>query len=308
MNVSRVAGLLAALMFAFVAPASARTGVAAAAPAQLRAVEPALFVARDADSTLYLFGTVHIRQPGADWGGANAHAALAESEEVWTELEITDDVQTRAAGLVLQHGMLPPGQTLSALLSPQENGRLQLMTKRLGVPSAMFERMRPWLAAITLSILPMQQAGYESGAGVDEAIDAAADAAGKRMRAFETIEQQIGFLANLSPELQRQMLVETLVSTEDTSQFDALSQAWERGNLEAMEAQVIDEMRDSYPEVYAVMFVQRNNAWIETLMRELDGAGVDFVAVGAGHMLGDDGLVAQLRARGVTVERVSPAE
>jgi hypothetical protein len=258
-----------------------------------------LFVARDADSRLYLFGTVHIRRPGADWGGANAHAALAEADEVWTELEITPDVQARASALVLQRGMLPEGQTLSSLLRPEENGRLRAMTKRLGVPSAMFERMQPWLAAITLSLLPMQQAGYQSGAGVDEAVDAAADAMGKRRRAFETIEQQIGFLADLSPELQRQMLVETLSSTpEGANEFEALSNAWERGDIEALEGAVIDDMRDQYPEAYDVMFVERNNAWIETLMRELDGAGVDFVAVGAGHMLGEHGLVAQLRARG----------
>jgi uncharacterized protein YbaP (TraB family) len=67
---------------------------------------------------------------------------------------------------------------------------------------------------------------------------------------------------------------------------------------------VVDDTREEYPDVYEALFVRRNNAWIEILLRELQGSGVDFVAVGAGHLLGEDGLVAQLRARGYTVERV----
>lgn len=305
----KLAALAIALMIAVLTPAYAERAPQAAAAAELRPVEPALFVARDADSAIYLFGTVHVRLPGADWGGANAHAALVEADEVWTELELTPDVQARAGPLVMQYGMLPAGQTLSSLLTPEEYGRLRATTKRLGVPIAMFERMRPWMASLTLSMLPMMQAGYDADAGVDQAIDAAAQALGKRTRAFETIEQQIGFLANLGEDVQRQMLVETLTQAEPGAmQADEMTTAWERGDMEALERLVVDDTRDEYPEVYQVLFVQRNNAWIDTLMTELQGSGVDFVAVGAGHMLGADGLVEQLRARGVSVERVSPAE
>jgi uncharacterized protein YbaP (TraB family) len=169
----------------------------------------------------------------------------------------------------------------------------------------MIEAMQPWLAAITLSVLPMIQAGYDPNAGVDREIDAAAEAAGKRMRAFETIEEQIGFLSGFSPEMQRQMLLDAIAETEKgPSQLDALSVAWEQGDLEVLEEYVIDDMREEYPELYDVLFVRRNAAWMEMLMRELGGAGVDFVAVGTGHLLGEHGLVAQLRARGVQVERV----
>ena len=82
------------------------------------------------------------------------------------------------------------------------------------------------------------------------------------------------------------------------------SAAWERGDLATLERVVIDEFKAEAPEAYDVIFTQRNMAWTEALMVELEGSGVDFVAVGAGHMLGDDGLVALLRARGVSVERV----
>jgi uncharacterized protein YbaP (TraB family) len=281
--------------------------IAPAAPAQTppKAITPALFAARDVDSTIYLFGTVHVRRPGAPWGGAAAQAALAEAEEVWTEVEISPALETRTQALVREYGMAPPGRPLSSWLNAEENARLDALTRRLGVPDQMIEAMQPWLAALTLTVLPMMQAGYDPNAGVDRAVDAAGDAAGKRMRAFETIEQQIRFLAGFSDEVQREMLLEAISETEKgPQQLDGLSLAWERGDLDALEELVIEGMREEYPELYDGLFARRNAAWIEMLLSELDGAGVDFVAVGAGHLLGEDGLVAQLRARGVRVERV----
>lgn len=301
-KVPTLTGAVAALAL-FATPACARTP-ATSAPAST-AVHPALFAVRDADSTIYLFGTVHVRRPGADWGGANAQAALREASEVWTEIEISPDSDARGQQLAMQLGMAPADQPLSATMTPEQYQRFSALTQRLGVPAANFERMKPWMAAITLTVLPMMQAGYDPQAGIDRAIDAAADAGGKQRRAFETIDQQLGFLAGLSPEMQHQMLLDTIDETEEgPAQLDALSAAWERGDVDALKAQVIDEMRSEYPELYNVLFVQRNAAWVETLIHEMEGSGVDFVAVGAGHLVGPDGLVAQLRARGLRVERV----
>jgi hypothetical protein len=83
-----------------------------------------------------------------------------------------------------------------------------------------------------------------------------------------------------------------------------MTAAWERGDLDTLERFVVDNMREHYPELYATLFVERNGAWVDTLVRELEGAGVDFVVVGAGHLLGADGLLAQLRARGYAVARM----
>ncbi len=292
--------------FLIIAPACARTPAAT----ETREISPALFVVRDADSTLYLFGTVHIRRPGSPWAGENAQRALEESEEVWTEIEMSEGADARAAMLMMRHGAAPADQPLSSLLTAEENARLAEMAEGLGLNAAVFERMRPWFAGLMLAVWPMVQAGYDPEAGVDRAIDEIADAAGKRRRALETMEQQVSFLAGMSMEAQMQMLREALAETQKNpmAEFDAMSAAWESGDLDTLERYVIDDTRDQYPEVYDVMFVQRNNAWMEMLDAELDGAGIDFVAVGAGHLLGEHGLVEQLRARGHNVERVSPAE
>lgn len=266
---------------------------------------PALFVARDADSTMYLFGTLHIRRPERPWGGARAQAGVAEASEIWTEMEISPASDAVTQSLAMQYGLNPPGQPLSSYFSAEENARISAVAQNLGLQPQMLEAMRPWLAGITISIMPMMRAGFDPAAGADRQIDAFGDANGKTMRWFETAEEQIQFLSSFSPEVQRQMLLEAVDEAEKGSQqIELMASAWENGDLATLERLVITDIRDEYPEFYRVLLVDRNNAWVDVLTRELNGSGVDFVAVGAAHLLGEEGVVAQLRARGFTVERV----
>jgi uncharacterized protein YbaP (TraB family) len=277
----------------------------AQAPAQAEGIAPSLYVVRDADSTMYLYGTVHVRPRGADWGNDRVRAAIDESAEIWTELLMTPETDQQAQTLAMQLGAAEPGRPLSSWLTPEENASLNAVTTRLRMPQGALEPLKPWLASLTLTIVPLVQAGYDPASGVDRSIDVYADNAGKTMRALETAEQQLSFFANLSPEVQREMLQEAIRESENVSaMIDEMSAAWERGDDAALERAVIDDSRIEYPELYQMLFVDRNNAWMTVLTREMEGAGVDFVAVGAGHIIGPDGLVAQFRARGYTVERV----
>lgn len=268
-------------------------------------VSPALFVMRDADSTIYLYGTIHVRPAGADWGGANAHAALEASHDVWTEIEISPETDQRGAALAAQSGQAPADKPLSSWLTPEENAKLAALEQQFGVAPSALESMQPWRASLVLSFLPILRAGYDPDSGVDRAIDAYGDTHGKNMRAFETIDQQLGFLASLSPELQKQMLLESIDEADEGPRMIAeMTRAWEHADLSALERDVVADTRNEYPQLYDVLFKRRNAAWVEVLSHEMQGAGTSFVAVGAGHLLGRDGLVALLRARGFSVQRV----
>jgi uncharacterized protein YbaP (TraB family) len=292
--------VLAAAVFATV------TSAACAQAQTSNEITPALYAVRDADSTMYLYGTVHVRPSGADWGNARVRAALAESEEIWTELIMSPQTDAQTQSLAIQFGSAEPGRPLSSWLTAEENANLNALTTRLGMPQGSLEGFKPWLAALTLTVVPLMQAGFDPQSGVDRAIDAYGDAAGKTMRALETPEQQLGFLSGLSQELQREMLREAIAEADQAvSMITVMSQAWERGDDAALALVVIDETRTQYPELYQTLFVDRNNAWMTVLESELRGSGVDFVAVGAGHIIGEDGLAAQFRARGYTVERLN---
>ena len=294
-----VFGMLAALLaFSFASCAQA--------PAQEEgSISPLLYVVRDADSTMYLYGTVHVRPRGSDWGNDRVRAALDESSEIWTELMMNAETDAQTQTLAMRLGRAEPGHPLSSWLTPEENASLNAVTTRLGMPQGALEGVKPWLAALTLTVMPLVQAGYDAESGVDRSVDAYGDAAGKTMRALETPEQQLTFFANLSPEMQREMLQEAINESDSiATMIGEMSNAWEHGDERALEHAVVEETRTDYPELYQMLFVDRNNAWMAELSREMEGSGVDFIAVGAGHIVGRDGLVAQFRARGYRVERV----
>lgn len=294
------------LVRAFAALLALSAASCAQAPAQeAGAITPLLYAVRDRDSTIYLYGTVHVRPRGADWGNARVRAAIDESSEVWTELLMNPQTDAQTQQLAMQLGRAPPERPLSSWLTGEENARLNETTARLGLPQGALEPFRPWMAALTLTLMPLMQAGYDPQSGVDRALDAYADNAGKTMRALETPEQQLNFFAGMSDELQREMILEAIDESASVAEMiGQMTASWERGDERALADAVIEETRREYPELYQTLFVERNNAWMEELTREMEGSGVDFVAVGAGHIVGRDGLAAQFRARGYRVERV----
>lgn len=268
--------------------------------------EPAVFAVRDADSTIYLYGTVHVRPNGSDWGGPIAHAALASATDVWTEMDISPETDARGQQLARQLSAAPADRPLSSWLTPAENERLRARCTRLHIDPNALEHLQPWAASLTLTLLPIIQAGYDPQSGVDRDVDAYADAHHLHEHAFETIDEQLGFLATLSPRLQHQMLLEAIdEAAQGPSEIAEMTRAWERGDTAALQRSVVDETRREYPELYQVLFVRRNAAWLPMIERELAGTNTEFIAVGAGHLLGPDGLIAQLRARGLQVERVT---
>lgn len=293
------------LKHTFVAVTALVLSVGAASAEATRTIDPALYAVRDADSTMYLYGTVHVRPNGADWADDDVRRALGESQEVWTEIEISPEAEARGQALALELGRAPQGQGLSTQLNEDERARLAALLQRLGMPEAALEPYRPWMAALTLTLVPIMQAGYNPQSGVDRAVDAFAEAGGIPLRALETVEEQLGFLSGFSAELQAQMLRDAIDDAEaGPGMLAEMSEAWERGDIEMLTTLVVESTRVEYPELYEVLFVRRNANWLPILEAELAGAGVDFVAVGAGHLGGSDGLVELLRARGFSVERV----
>lgn len=315
MPVSRKAAaasaIVAAMLFAGAcaatpAPTNAAPTTAAAAPVVAGPPQPAVWAVRDADSTIYLYGTIHLRKKGAPWSGPVAERALQEASEVWTELEINPAAEAAAQQLVAQYG-LDPANKLSAKLTPERAQQLKQIAESMGLPMAQLETMKPWLASLTLSLVPMMRAGYDPANGVDRNVDRAAEAAGKKMRWFETGAEQIRFLAGFDEAVQVQMLQDSLDEVaEGPALLARMEAAWDVGDDATLANDMVAEMKRDYPALYDVLLRRRNAAWVETLSAELAGSGVDFVAVGAAHLVGPDSVQAMFAARGVTVERVSP--
>lgn len=266
--------------------------------------EPAVWAVRDADSTIYLFGTIHMRKPGARWGGPLAERALAEASEVWTEVEIDPARDAALQALVARYG-IDVQHRLSDLLPPARAAQMREAAAALDLDPDNVEFMKPWLASLTFSVVPMVRAGYDPQSGVDRTVDAIAETAGKHMRWFETGEQQLQFLAGFDQPLQIAMLEDTLDEVgEGPRELEQMEAAWDRGDVDLLARDMVADMKRRYPELYDVILRRRNAAWTDTLAREMAGSGVDFVAVGTAHLVGPDSVQDMLRARGFRVERV----
>jgi len=265
--------------------------------------EPALWAIKDKDSTIYLFGTVHVLKPTTQWRSPRIAKAFQDADDLVMEIEQPEDpMATRA--LMLRYGV-DPAKPLSGKLKPESYAKLQAAAQGMGFPPQALEPMRPWLAALTVSLTPLLRAGYDPESGVEKLLTAQAKAAGKPISAFETMEQQVRFFADMTPAQETQLLESTLDEIDDgPAKIDALVAAWAAGDQGELKRQMVDEMQADYPEIYKLLLVDRNQDWARQLKARLAGSGVSFVAVGAGHLTGPDSLQAQLRKLGIETKRV----
>ncbi len=279
--------LLAVLLLSLAAPARA---------------EPPVWVIRDADSTMVLFGSVHLLPAGLDWTPAALDEALAKADDIWFELPIDPASTADSARLAIQHGMAARGETLSPRLSPQGRERLARLCADLGLRPAVIEGMRPWLAEMTLVLTRLARDGVNGSSGVEHRLSAAAPPGAER-RAFETAAEQIGFFADAPEADQIASLEDSMrVMEEEPDAFDRLVEAWVSGDMAALEERGLGPLRRASPGLYDRLITQRNARWADVLAERLEGSGETVVVVGAGHLIGADGLPAMLRARGIDVE------
>ncbi len=265
--------------------------------------KPALWVVKDADTTLYLFGTIHLLPKNADWHYDALDRALAQSDAL--VVEITDDNPANMTALVLRLG-IDAAHPLSSLLSSGDFDRLELAARKAGLPgTTALNVMRPWLATLTLTLAPLTKAGLDPARGVDRQLRDMMSKAGKPVRALETAEQQIHFLADMPTAMQLDMLRQTVREADHASiELQALLDAWQAGDDAAIARLENDLMKRETPALYQRLLVQRNALWAGRIKAMLDTPGTVFIAVGAAHLAGPDSVQAQLQKLGVSSTRV----
>lgn len=294
-------GLAAALLGAPKAWAHEASVAPAVQAAPAAAAGPAMWVIRDADSTIYLFGTIHMLKPDVQWLTPRVQAAFDASDELWLEVADPED-QAAAVPLIQQYG-LSLDTPLSQRLGAEDFARLDTAARAMGMSGAQLEPLRPWLASITLGMAPLLKAGYQPGTGADVTLRAQALAASKPVRELETLAGQISMLAGASEETQLAMLRETLHAFDEAEiQIDGLVAAWASGDVAGIERISVTEMKEQSAELYDIMLTRRNADWVGQIRTLLAGSGTAFIAVGAAHLAGPDSVVAMLEQSGVDVD------
>ncbi len=266
---------------------------------------PAMWLVSDADTKVYLYGTVHILKPEMQWQTEAFNTAFADSDAVYLEADLSDEVQASLAGILPPLAFYSDGRTLMDVLDAADEKEVVEAAEILGLPPETLNMMKPWFASIALSQIHMVKTGYEANSGVEKIIAAKAKTAQKPMRYFETAEQQLHFLAGLPEASQIEFLVASAEAIEDRPEMlDELVADWVSGDVKGIADLMAGEDVMGDRTVYDVLLVKRNRIWAKTIDQLLeDEAGTFMIAVGAAHLAGPDSTVVMLEAAGDTVTR-----
>jgi uncharacterized protein YbaP (TraB family) len=262
---------------------------------------PPVWVVRDRDSEVVLFGSVHVLPPGLDWEPPALAKALKDADDLWFELPIDPATAALSGQLATQQGMLAPDQSLFKLLSPEDSARLGRVAAAYDVSPALLDRLQPWLAEIALAGGAYRKAGADTEGGVEQVIAASAPPTAA-LHAFETPQEQIAMLAAGPMPEQLASLRETLREMEDEPDaFGALVRAWAAGDMAALDHEALEPIRKASPALFKRLVTDRNARWAQALDVRLKGRGRTVVVVGVGHLIGPGSLPARLRALGYSI-------
>ncbi|OYY89741.1 MAG: hypothetical protein B7Y45_10740 [Sphingomonas sp. 28-66-16] len=257
---------------------------------------PALFVVKDADTTIWLFGTVHALPHNVVWRTPAIKRAIARADSLVTEIPAVD---ARTAARVYDsyargERVAPVAGRLPATARPAYRAALA----RTGLDPAMLDRLDSWAVATAIEQAEVERQGADAGHGVEAVL--AADTLGKPRLALESLAGQLALLDGLGPADQRQLLVRQLA---DPNDYRRTLAAWAWGDLAALAASN-DRLFAGAPTLEATLLTGRNARWARWIAARLHRPGAIFVAVGAGHLAGPKSVIAMLRARGLRVARV----
>ena len=275
------------------------------APTAKIVATPAIWKVKGTHGTVYLFGTIHVMKPEVDWQTAKVKQAFDASGTVYVEVANLDD-QSAVMPLAARFGM-DVEHPLSKKLTADDVSLLDTAVKAMGMPGeAMLEPMKPWLVSVAISMLPMMKAGYDPQSGVDVVLLKQAKDAGKKLVGFETLDEQLHFLADAPETEQVRKLHEELAEMDkDTAVMNEMVTAWEKGDVAKIAELENGELKTKHPDEYQTLVVDRNTKWAATLDGLLKDptTGDVFVAVGAAHLAGDDSVVEMLKKDGWKVTR-----
>jgi uncharacterized protein YbaP (TraB family) len=254
--------------------------------------------------SLYLVGSVHLLMQDFYPLSPTLDRTYRESDLLVEEVDLAEMLDPKAQMLLLTRGMLPANQSLDTVISPGTYAQVSQRVANLGMPIEPLKRFKPWSLALMLTALEWQKAGFDGELGLDKHFYDRARKDGKPVQGLETAEYQVSRFDTLSQAQQERMLAEVLKGLDtEMANITRLVTAWKNGDAATVEQLVIQDLKDD-PEMYDRLLVERNRNWMPKLEPLLKRPGRALVVVGAAHLIGPDGLLAMLKARGYQVEQM----
>lgn len=267
---------------------------------------PLLWKAERGGNTVYLLGSLHVLRSSDYPLHPAVDAAFEDAERLVFELDPVEMRSPALASEMMRRARFEGGATLLGSVPEAERAALAEALRGQQMPPELVNGMEPWFVAVMLALRSASAAGFDPMLGLDGHLMARAQAAGKPAGGLERAADQFDALE--APPMREQLMAlrQSLDADDVTGQLRDLHAKWRAGDAEALEATVVAEMREM-PVTWEAVNVERNQRWLPQVEAMLARGGEDdtLVVVGSLHLLGEEGLVEQLRARGVSVERVA---
>ncbi len=258
------------------------------------------------EKPLYLLGSIHLAEPGLYPLDPALRRAFEASDVLVVEADVTGPAEERAARLFMERGMLPADERLEQRLSPRTLERL----KARGVDLGAFGFMQPWALALMLQSSELSRLGYDPNLGVDVHFLRLAHKRGMRVEELEGLEAQFDLLADMDRREAEAFLAQTLDELDAVGSLGKeIVGAWRTGDARALEQAIFSETGEDplAKRIQERIFFERNRTMAARIERYLKDGRAAFVIVGAGHVVGGQGLVALLKQRGHALTQVGSA-
>lgn len=282
---------------ALLATAALVAGSASADPAAWR-------IAGTGGGEVVLLGSMHLLRARDYPLPAAVDGLVDRAETIIMEVDLDDVDLASQQRLILEKALLPQGTELAEVIDAELYEILEQGTADAGVDLNLLTRFEPWFLAISMLEIGMRKIGFEAERGIEQYVLGLSRSDGKEILGLETIEFQIGIFDAMTPELQREFLAQTLTELEDAeTTMNSMADAWRAGELEPLRDELLASF-DEFPGLYDTLVTERNEKWVGSLEGMLDDGKRYLVVVGALHLVGSDSVIALMKARGHTVERL----
>ncbi len=292
------------ILFGLLACAAILSASLAPLTARAEAAKPLMWVVKDEDSTIYLFGSIHVMKNDVVWLTPDIQSRFDSASDAWFEMADLDN--PAAIQPVVQKYMLDPKGGMTKGLTDAEIRKIDALSAPMNLSAQKMLYMRKWAVGLILTMQKIQSLGYDPKVGVDVTLMAAARKAGKTVHGLETVDQEMQAIVPSDDAEELAALRQALAEVSDADKDIApLLKAWEKGDETGLEHFLLDKYKAEDSASYKRLIVARNAAWEPQVEEMLKGKGTAFITVGAGHLVGPDSLIALLRKHGIKVERLN---
>ena len=254
-------------------------------------------------SNIYILGSVHFLKKENYPLNKTIEKAFDSTQKLVLEIDLKSEDAGAVQRVTLEKG-IARDRTLQQNVSPETYGLAEKRAQELGIDIRALSPLKPWLVALTMTALQLQKLGFDPNYGVDRYLVERAVKSGKTIVGLETVAFQIGLIDQLPERDQESMLRQSLKEMDLLDRgLDQIVGAWSTGDVTTLEGLLLSGMRE-YPAVHQTVIVDRNRRWLPRIEKMIELGESTLIAVGAAHLVGKDGVIELLKARGYTVEQM----